>query len=76
MDAPPRRDFRAGARRCRRPWVAFNLATVGSPLPATAAAKIEGGLVGALAGQRESLVSSVVTRPGQYLIEWVNGWAA
>src|SRR5262249_33158397 len=32
------------------PWVAFNLWTSGTPLPATAAAKIEGGLVGFLAG--------------------------
>ena len=53
------------------PWVAFNLATVGSPLPATAAAKIEGGLVGVLSGHRESLASTFGTRPWQYLDEWV-----
>src|SRR4029453_11498839 len=52
------------------PWVAFNLATVGSPLPATAAAKVEGGLIGVLAGQRESRLTLLVTRPWGYLVEW------
>ena len=28
---------------CVAPWVAFNLATAGTPLPATASAKVEGG---------------------------------
>ncbi len=53
------------------PWVAFNLATGGSPLPATAAAKIEGGLVGMLSGQRMSRLNSFVMQPGRYLGEWV-----
>ena len=53
------------------PWAAFNLATVGSLLPATAAAKIEGGLVGVLSGHRESLASTFGTRPWRYLVEWV-----
>ena len=52
------------------PWAAFNLATVGSLLPATAAAKIEGGLVGVLSGHRESLASTFGTRPWRYLVEW------
>ncbi len=55
---------------CLGPWVAFNLATTGTPLPATAAAKIEGGLVGFLAGVREPLATMVFTRPWQFLSEW------
>src|SRR5213593_4629907 len=31
---------------CLGPWVLFNLATARTPLPATASAKIEGGLIG------------------------------
>jgi hypothetical protein len=53
------------------PWVAFNLATAGTPLPATAAAKIEGGLVGLFSGHRESLVTALVSRPWQFEVEWV-----
>ena len=34
------------------PWIAFNLATAGTPLPATASAKVEGGLIGVLSGGR------------------------
>ena len=52
------------------PWVAFNLATTGSPLPAPAAAKIEGGLVGFLAGVREPLGTLLVERPWQFETEW------
>jgi arabinofuranosyltransferase len=52
------------------PWVAFNLMTAGTPLPATAAAKIEGGLLGLLAGRRESLVTALVTRPWEFEREW------
>ena len=58
------------------PWVAFNLATVGSLLPATAAAKIEGGLVGVLSGHPESLASTFGTRPWRYLDEWVTWLSA
>lgn len=58
---------------CLAPWAAFNLATIGSPLPGTAAAKIEGGLLGALAGVREPLATTLLRRPGQYAWEWV-GW--
>ena len=56
---------------CVAPWVAFNLATIGSPLPGTAAAKIEGGLLGALSGVREPLATALLRRPGQYASEWV-----
>jgi arabinofuranosyltransferase len=55
------------------PWVAFNLATGGTPLPATAAAKIEGGLAGLLAGAREPLRTALLTRPWGFAVEWV-GW--
>jgi hypothetical protein len=53
------------------PWVAFNLATTGTPLPATAAAKIEGGLLGYLAGVREPLRTALLDRPWQFEREWV-----
>ena len=56
---------------CAAPWVAFNLATIGSSLPGTAAAKIEGGLLGALSGVREPLATTLLRRPGQYASEWV-----
>ena len=52
------------------PWIAFNLATTGTPLPATAAAKIEGGLVGYLAGVREPLRMTLLQRPWQFEAEW------
>jgi hypothetical protein len=55
---------------CLAPWVAFNLVTAGSPLPATAAAKVEGGLVGYLAGVREPLGTSLLGRPWQFEAEW------
>jgi arabinofuranosyltransferase len=54
------------------PWVAFNLATTGTPLPATAAAKIEGGLASFLAGAREPLMQFLFTRPWRYAVEWVS----
>jgi hypothetical protein len=57
---------------CLAPWVAFNMATIGSPLPGTAAAKIEGGLLGALAGLREPLATALLRRPGQYGSEWIH----
>jgi hypothetical protein len=56
---------------CVAPWVAFNVATIGNPLPGTALAKIEGGLLGALAGVREPLATSLVRRPSQYFGEWI-----
>ena len=53
------------------PWVAFNLRTSGTPLPATAAAKIEGGLVGLLEGARESAAMTLLSRPWQFEREWI-----
>ncbi len=53
------------------PWVLFNLATAGTPLPATASAKIEGGLIGFLSGTRESFVTALLRRPWQFELEWV-----
>ena len=55
---------------CLLPWVVFNVATVGSLLPGSAAAKIEGGLLGALRGMREPLATALLRRPGHYLGEW------
>jgi len=55
---------------CLAPWVAFNLATTRTPLPATATAKIEGGLVGLLAGVREPVGTMLFTRPWQFAWEW------
>jgi len=52
------------------PWVVFNWATTRTPLPATAAAKIEGGLVGLLAGVREPVGTMLVARPWQFASEW------
>jgi hypothetical protein len=53
------------------PAVAFSLLTVGRPIPATAVAKIEGGLAGWLTGVREPLWHLVVGRPWEFLAEWV-----
>ena len=53
------------------PAVAFSLATVGAPVPATAAAKVEGGLLGLLLGARESWTTTFVGRPGRFLADWV-----
>ena len=52
------------------PFVAFCVATVGAPLPATAAAKIEGGLVGRFAGLSEPVRVAFVERPSAFLVEW------
>jgi arabinofuranosyltransferase len=52
------------------PWVAFNLWTTGGPLPATAAAKIEGGLVAVLGGRPEPL-SVMLERSLEFAREWV-----
>ena len=56
---------------CLGPWVLFNLATAGTPLPATASAKIEGGLVGFLAGTRESIATTFLRRPWRFEVAWV-----
>jgi len=52
------------------PAVAFSLATTGAPLPATATAKIEGGLLGWLAGAREPARRLFVGRPWEFAAEW------
>ena len=56
---------------CVVPWIAFNLATNGSALPATASAKVEGGLVGFLEGLREPLRTTLLSRPWQFESAWV-----
>lgn len=53
------------------PWVAFNLRTAGTPLPATATAKVEGGLLGLLSGARESTAMALLQRPWQFEREWI-----
>ena len=58
------------------PAVAFNLATVGRPMPATAAAKVEGGLVGWLAGMHEPLWRLFIARPWAFVVDWVMWLAA
>jgi hypothetical protein len=52
------------------PFVAFCFATVGRPLPATAAAKIEGGLIGRLSGVSEPGFVTFVSRPVAFLTDW------
>ncbi len=56
---------------CLGPWVLFNLATAGTPLPATASAKIEGGLVGFLSGTREPIATTFLARPWQFELDWI-----
>jgi arabinofuranosyltransferase len=57
------------------PMVAFSCATVGAPYPATAAAKVEGGLIGWLGGLREPLMLTLALRPWAFLREWAS-WLA
>jgi hypothetical protein len=52
------------------PMVVFSYATVGAPYPATAAAKIEGGLLGWMAGVREPLTTTLAVRPWAFVREW------
>jgi arabinofuranosyltransferase len=53
------------------PAVLFSLKTAGTPYPATAAAKVEGGLVGWLGGVREPAALTFVQRPAAFLTEWI-----
>lgn len=53
------------------PAVWFNMATAGAPVPATAAAKIEGGLLGWLTGVRESAMLTWIVRPWRFGVAWV-----
>ncbi len=55
------------------PSVAFSLATVGSPMPATAAAKVEGGVIGWFRGIHESLWLTLIGRPWEFSKAWI-GW--
>ena len=54
------------------PAVAFAWATVGMPLPATAAAKVEGGLIGWAGGLREPLAQALLARPWAYALQWAS----
>jgi hypothetical protein len=53
------------------PAVAFSMVTVGAPVPATAAAKVEGGLLGRLRGIHEPASTLWLARPGSFAWEWV-----
>lgn len=53
------------------PFVAFSWATVGRPLPATAVAKVEGGLLGWLGGIQEPVALTWLTRPRDFGVEWL-----
>lgn len=53
------------------PAVWFNVATVGSPVPATAAAKVEGGVLGWLAGVPEPLWRLLIGRPWEFALAWL-----
>ena len=52
------------------PIAAFAYATVGAPYPATAAAKVEGGVIGWLGGMREPLTVTLAARPWGFIREW------
>jgi arabinofuranosyltransferase len=53
------------------PFLAFSYATVGRPLPATAVAKVEGGLLGWLGGIREPPSVTWLVRPRDFGLEWI-----
>jgi len=53
------------------PAVLFSLSTAGTPYPATAAAKVEGGLVGWLGGVREPAAVTWIERPAAFFKEWL-----
>jgi hypothetical protein len=57
------------------PAVWFSMATVGSPVPATASAKVEGGLLGWLAGVHEPWGRLLIGRPWEFTLAWVR-WLA
>jgi hypothetical protein len=57
------------------PFAAFCWATTGTPLPATASAKVEGGLLGRLIGIREAARVTWLERPRAFSIEWIT-WLA
>jgi hypothetical protein len=53
------------------PFVGFCWATTGAPVPATAAAKVEGGLLGRLVGVREAARVTWIERPRAFGAEWL-----
>ena len=53
------------------PMVLFSLWTSGVPYPATAAAKVEGGLIGWLGGLREPVALTWLLRPWSFVQEWI-----
>jgi arabinofuranosyltransferase len=53
------------------PAVLFSLSTAGTLYPATAAAKIEGGLVGWLGGVTEPASLTWIARPWMFFAEWI-----
>ncbi len=53
------------------PAVWFSYETVGTFVPATAAAKIEGGLLGWIAGVNEPLRRMLIERPSAFFREWI-----
>ena len=67
--------FTAVATVVLAPAVLFSLATVGTPIPATAAAKVEGGLIGWLSGVREPATMTWLRRPWEFLSAWIE-WLA
>ncbi len=54
------------------PAVLFSLSTAGTLYPATAAAKIEGGLVGWLGGVTEPASLTWIARPRMFFAEWIH----
>ena len=57
------------------PFVAFCWATTGTPFPSTAAAKVEGGLLGRLIGLREPARVTWLERPLAFGLDWL-AWLA
>ena len=53
------------------PFVAFCWVTTGTPVPSTAAAKVEGGLLGRLVGVREPARTLWLDRPRAFGVEWL-----
>jgi hypothetical protein len=53
------------------PFMAFCWATTGTPIPATASAKVEGGLLGRLIGIREAVRLTWIDRPLAFASEWI-----
>jgi arabinofuranosyltransferase len=57
------------------PFVVFCWVTTGTPIPATASAKVEGGLLGRLIGIREPARLTWIDRPFAFAREWID-WLA